>query len=237
MKTHVFTVKVWILAMAIPLSLLGVTKFIATKAQDSASEKSEWKVKRVGPKSMRNTALIGRIFLLLFVVITAAILLMESAHTSTLASAQAQEESGKSFALMPESWARESATRMVTPDYPAAAIQQGVSGVVHIKFETDPDGEVVRIKVKPRTNSLLAKAVASAVRQWKFKAPRDLDGIAKPVISRLIFHFRLDTEPKVRLYDPGPHPPDVQHLGYYNSAKEMREWRDWPEMSTDPSTP
>lgn len=54
MKTHVATVKVWILAIAIPLILLGVTKFVSTNAQDSNREGNAWKVKRVGPRSMRN---------------------------------------------------------------------------------------------------------------------------------------------------------------------------------------
>lgn len=54
MKTQVATFKFWILAIVVPLSLLGVTKFVATKAQDPGNEKPEWKVKRVGPKSMRN---------------------------------------------------------------------------------------------------------------------------------------------------------------------------------------
>lgn len=187
---------------------------------------------------VKTSAKAAKNLLLLLVLVIVAVLLMEPALTSGLANAQEQEESGKNFSLLPESWARESAMLKVMPEYPAAAVRRGVSGVVHIKFQTNADGEVVRIKVKPRTEPLLAKAVAAAVKQWTFKARQGPDGNARPVISRLIFRFTLDAaEPKVGLYDPGPHPPDVQHLGYYNSAKEMREWREWPEISMNPPSP
>lgn len=158
--------------------------------------------------------------------------------SATLLICFAREESGRNFSLLPESWARESAITKVMPGYPTEAVRHGISGVVHIKFETSIDGEVVRIKVRPRTEPLLAKAVAAAVHQWTFKTRRGQDGEPKPVISRLIFIFMLDrNEPRVNFYNPGPHPPDVQNLGYYNSAKEMREWKEWQEVLTEPSKP
>jgi TonB family protein len=141
------------------------------------------------------------------------------------------DESGRGFALLPESWAREAAITTVVPEYPDEAIQQNVSGIVHVKFQTNDEGEVVRIKVRPRTAALLARAVAEAVKQWRFKPRLAADNIRKPVISRLIFSFTLiSNEPKVQLYNPGPDAPDVQKLGYYNSAKEMKEWREWQEV-------
>jgi TonB family protein len=142
----------------------------------------------------------------------------------------AQENSESNFSLLPESWARESAITKVMPSYPEEAVRQGIAGVVHIKFETNIDGEVVRIKVKSGTDGLLVKAVAEAFRHWTFKSRRLPDGTPRPVISRFIFNFILGDDPRVELYNPGPRPPDVQHLGYYNSAKEMREWRDWEEV-------
>jgi TonB family protein len=147
-----------------------------------------------------------------------------------------QEEPKKFHALLPESWARKSVMTKVMPAYPHEAVQKGVSGMVHIKFETSPEGEVLRIKVKPRTNPLLVKAVADAVKQWKFKPQLGLDGVYEPVFSRLIFHFSLSTgRPHVELYNPGPNPSDVQQLSYYNSARERREWREWDEVPTDRS--
>lgn len=149
-----------------------------------------------------------------------------------------QEQPKKLHALLPESWARKFAIIKVMPAYPHEAVQQGVSGVVHIKFETSPEGEVLRIKVKPRTNPLLVKAVADAVKQWKFKPRLGLDGVYQPVFSRLIFHFSLSTGgPHVELYNPGPNPSDVQQLSYYNSARERREWREWDEVPAGGSKP
>jgi TonB family protein len=150
----------------------------------------------------------------------------------------AQEDSVMNTALLPESWAREAATIKVVPTYPVEAIQHGISGIVHIKFKTSAEGEVTHIKVRPRTEPLLAAAVVEVFRGWTFKPRSGQDGMHKPVISRMIFSFVLGTsEPRVRLYDPGPHPPDVQNLGYYNSAKEMREWREWPQVPPEPSKP
>lgn len=160
------------------------------------------------------------------------------ATTATSMVYASQEEPWKPHSLLPESWARKSAITKVMPIYPQEAVQQGVSGLVNIKFETSPEGEVLRIKVKPRTDPTLTKAVAYAVKQWKFKPRLGPEGLSQSVISRLIFRFNLrDGEPRVEMYDPGPRPPDVQNLGYYNSAKEMREWREWKEVSMDGSTP
>jgi TonB family protein len=165
-------------------------------------------------------------------IVLVRLLFLLLTSSATLLICLAQEESGRNFSLLPESGARESTTTRVMPSYPDEAVRQGISGVVHIKFETSADGEVVRIKVKPRTEPLLAKAVAEAVRQRRFKTRLGQDGQPKPVISRLIFIFMLDrNEPRVGFYDPGPHPPDVQNLGYYNSAKEMREWKEWQVLS------
>jgi hypothetical protein len=46
--------KVGLLAIAIPLSLLGGAKFVSSMAQEALKEKPNWKVKRVGPRSMIN---------------------------------------------------------------------------------------------------------------------------------------------------------------------------------------
>jgi TonB family protein len=148
------------------------------------------------------------------------------------------QEAGRNFALLPESWARESSITRVMPIYPEEAVRHGISGVVHIKFETNSEGEVVRVKVKPGTDPLLAKSVAEAVKRWAFKTRPGPDGTPQPVISRLIFSFILNTdETRVEPYNPGPHAKDVQHIGYYNSAKEMREWREWLEVETEPVKP
>ena len=149
----------------------------------------------------------------------------------------AQEDSLRHAAQLPESWARQAALTTVMPTYPEEAVSRGVSGVVQVKFATSPEGEVVRIKVKPKTEPLLATAVAAALKQWTFKTKHGQDGSLQPVISRLSFRFVFSTQPTVELDDPGLRPPDVQSLGYYNSAKEMREWKEWQEVFPEPSKP
>jgi TonB family protein len=143
-----------------------------------------------------------------------------------------QEQLWELHAALPESWARASASTKVMPTYPDEAVRLNISGLVHIKLETNAAGEVLRIKVKPKTNSLLAQAVADAVTQWKFKPWPGPDGNHVPVFSRLTFDFRLNNQqPHVEMYDPGPLPSDIERLSYYNSAKEKREWRDWEEVT------
>jgi len=115
----------------------------------------------------------------------------------------AQKGFGKDSALLPESWARKSATNAVWPIYPDEAIGQGIGGVVRIRFETKPAGDVVTIKVKPGTDPRLSKAVVDAVKQWKFKPWPGVERLV-PVFSRLGFHFIIGKgEPSVE-YDYEP---------------------------------
>lgn len=147
-----------------------------------------------------------------------------------------QDDPSKDHALLPESYARKSAVKMVMPAYPEEAIRRGLSGLVRIKIEVSSEGEVLRIKVQPRTAALLKEAVVGAVKQWKFKPYVGQDGLGMSSISRLTFHFRLSgAGAGVKMYDPGPGAPDSEHLGYCNSAKEFREWREWEEVSIEVS--
>ncbi len=132
----------------------------------------------------------------LFLVITATPLVWASQDTQ------------KNSALLPESWARKSAANAVMPTYPNEAASQGISGIVRIRFETNPAGEVVTIKVKPGTDPLLKKAVIEAVRKWKFKPSFGVERQEVPVLSRLAFHFIVrNGEPQVEMYDPGRRAP------------------------------
>ncbi|HET6892487.1 MAG TPA: TonB family protein [Pyrinomonadaceae bacterium] len=127
----------------------------------------------------------------------------------------------------PESWARQAAIKKVMPTYPAEALPVGISGRVEVKIAISEEGEVVRIKVRPRIDPRLKTAVADAVKQWKFKTRPDPQGLGRPLLSHLIFNF---VSGRVVLHDPGPNAPDSEHLGYYNSAKEQRQWEEWEEV-------
>jgi len=55
MNIQFTSVRVWILAIIIPLSLLGLAKFVSSVAQSSSQDNKEpvvWKVKKTGPKRM-----------------------------------------------------------------------------------------------------------------------------------------------------------------------------------------
>lgn len=174
-----------------------------------------------------NCLLTGRLLVLIVLGLATISLKTED----SVGQCQSKEFSATQYALLPESWARKAVSTKVVPTYPEAAIRNNITGLVHVQFEVDDNGNVVRIKSKPRTDPLLARAVARALKQWQFKAWVGQDGLAKSAISHLIFNFRLDAdEPKVELYDPGPNAPDVQRLGYHNSAKELRQWREWQEI-------
>jgi hypothetical protein len=56
MKTHLVSMRVWILAVLLSLSLLGLTKFVSSMAQEASPEERTWKVKKVGPKRMNSKA-------------------------------------------------------------------------------------------------------------------------------------------------------------------------------------
>jgi TonB family protein len=149
----------------------------------------------------------------------------------TLNSDDSQNHPKKYRALLPEALARKSATTQIMPVYPEEAVQSGLSGIVHVKLEISSDGEVLRVKVKPRTDVLLRKAVSDAIRQWKFKPWLGLDGLPEGVITRLIFRFSLNGDrPQVELYSPEPDTRVDECLECSNSAREMREWREWKEV-------
>lgn len=142
----------------------------------------------------------------------------------------AQHEPGRDSSLRPESWARKSSVNAVMPIYPEEASRRGIAGVVRIRIETNPEGEVIRLKVKPDTDLLLRKAVVDAVKQWKFNPVLGVDRLEVPVFSRLAFHFIIKKgEPHVEMYDPGPRPPGNICLACSNSYKEMIEWKEWEE--------
>lgn len=150
----------------------------------------------------------------------------------------AQDNLKKSRALLPEALARKSATTTVMPTYPQKAISSGRTGIVHLKIEITPEGEVLRIKMKPHTDEDLSNAAAKAVKQWKFKPWLGLDGLPEGIITRLIFRFTLtEGNPHVEMFTPTPDTRPDECLECSNSAREMREWRDWNELLQENTKP
>jgi TonB family protein len=153
--------------------------------------------------------------------------------TGFTAESIAQDDSSQQFAAgLPESYLRKSVVEKVMPSYPDEALRDGISGLVRLKVEIGIDGEVRRIKVKPKTNTQLSKTAGEALRQWRFKPFPDQSGLRRSSLGRLTFSFIIiDGVGKVQLHDPGPDAPDTEHLGYYNSPKEFQEWEIWEEIT------
>ncbi len=76
--------------------------------------------------------------------------------------------------------------------------------------------------------------MVDAARRWQFKPYPDREGLGRSSLSRLTFVFVIrNGAVVVELYNPGLDAPDTERLGCYNSAKEMREWREWEEVLTN----
>jgi len=80
-------------------------------------------------------------------------------------------------------------TRDVKPEYPAAARDAGVQGVVILEVTIGPAGDIVEGRIL-RGVPLLDGPALDAVRQWQF-APTQLNGIAVPVIMTVTVNFTL----------------------------------------------
>jgi TonB family protein len=129
----------------------------------------------------------------------------------------------------PEYLARKAAIQEAMPIYPEEALRRGVSGRVEVKITIGEEGEVLGIKVRPRTDPQLKEALANAVSRWKFKPRDDQDRVGRPILTRLSFNFVL-AEGRVELFKSGPTSPDTHHLGYHSFAKDRREWIEWEEL-------
>lgn len=153
--------------------------------------------------------------------------------TGLLAPCLAQDDSRhRFFAGLHESYLREKAIEKVMPTYPEEAVRSGLSGLVRLKVEIGIDGKVLRVKVKPKTPPLLSKAAAEAAKQWRFEPYPDRAGLGRSSMGRLTFSFVIRKGVGlVELFNPGPDAPDREHWGYFDSAKEFKEWELWEEVT------
>jgi len=136
----------------------------------------------------------------------------------------------KDHAILPESYLRQTVRNPVMPIFPDEAIKKNISGLIRVRIEISSRGEVLRIKVKPGTNRILAQAVVDAVKEWQFHPFRGSEGDT-PSIGRLSFSFALSEDrSSVEFYDPPLDAPDSERLGYCHSLKDALEWRTWEEI-------
>ncbi len=96
------------------------------------------------------------------------------------------------------------------PDYPAAALEHRIQGVVKLTALIDEDGRVARVHVVSG-HPLLAPAALEAVRQWRYRpAMRRGEPVPAPVV--ITVPFRL---PSVRRSWIAP----------YGSAVRTNHWK------------
>jgi hypothetical protein len=144
---------------------------------------------------------------------------------------RAEDDSTKNHGFLPESEARRNVIDPVMPEYPDEAVRLHVFGIVHVMIEVSCEGEVLMIKGKQRTPSLLKKVVANAVKQWRFKPHRHPYAEPLAYFSRLIFEFIIDEKgPRVQMYTPYPDPRYAECLGCTNTLLERRYWREWETL-------
>ena len=77
----------------------------------------------------------------------------------------------------------------IEPVYPDAALQLHIQGEVELEALVGKDGSIEQLKLVSG-DSLLARAAADAVRQWKFR-PYQSDGQSVEFSTRMSVDFRL----------------------------------------------
>jgi TonB family protein len=101
-------------------------------------------------------------------------------------------QDGKVVFRLPAKTQREGSVQSlnrVQPEYPEAARQQGIQGLVVLEATVDKDGEVQQVVVISG-NPMLATAASAAVLKWRFK-PLVQDGRVVPFTTRITVDFVL----------------------------------------------
>jgi TonB family protein len=90
---------------------------------------------------------------------------------------------------LPEATAQRELLHRVEPEYPEAARQQNMEGVVVLELHIGTNGSVQDVDVVSGL-PLLAQASTDAVKQWRFK-PRVVNGSPVEMQTRVTFNFKL----------------------------------------------
>jgi len=83
--------------------------------------------------------------------------------------------------------------KRVEPVYPEQVRAAGIEGTVVIEAQTDPEGNVILLKIRKGAHDLLNKAAVEALIQWKFK-PALINGIPHRIEFTVSFRFSLADE-------------------------------------------
>ena len=78
--------------------------------------------------------------------------------------------------------------RQVEPEYPAAALAAGVTGLVILEAEVDTNGRVTSVKVLRSSGKFLDASAIAALQQWRY-SPLILSGVPVPFVLTVTFNF------------------------------------------------
>ena len=82
----------------------------------------------------------------------------------------------------------------VEPEYPRAAVDARVQGMVILETVVDQDGHVIEVRVLRSAGEVLDRAAVAALRQWRY-APLELNGVRVRFLLTATLSFKLD-QPK-----------------------------------------
>lgn len=98
---------------------------------------------------------------------------------------------------------------IVPPQYPAAAVEQGLEGSVVVEFTVDENGDVVDPMIVSASDPVFEAPAIEAVMQIKYK-PRVVDGKTRPVPGvRYVLRFQLQPDADVAPITPDEPPADA----------------------------
>lgn len=95
------------------------------------------------------------------------------------------------YLIMRETQLRKRATQVVMPAYPARAMKLRAKGVAVTEVEINERGEVVSAEVVEAPDASIEKALADALKQWKFEPATD-NGVTYNVKGKLTFYFVIE---------------------------------------------
>src|SRR5688572_5511640 len=80
----------------------------------------------------------------------------------------------------------------VEPEYPRAAVEARVQGLVILETVVGQDGHVVEARVIRSAGEVLDRAAIAAIRQWRY-APLELNGVRVRFLLTATLSFKLDS--------------------------------------------
>jgi len=79
----------------------------------------------------------------------------------------------------------------VEPEYPSAAVEARVQGIVILETVVGEDGRVIEVRVLRSAGDVLDRAAIAAIRQWRY-APLELNGVRARFLLTATLSFKLD---------------------------------------------